>query len=126
MCKLSYRQDGEKVEFMTPKEIRELTGLSQIAFCSKYHIPFKTYQKWEQGTNICPSYVLELLEFKVRYDHVFIVNDIEYSIDQAATYMDHDIRERLHDDIAPCSAQEFWGAYSEIDLNGAKEIIRML
>ena len=53
---------------MEPKEIRKLTGLSQIKFCNKYHIPFKTYQKWEQGTNICPRYVLELLERVVKLD----------------------------------------------------------
>ena len=53
---------------MTPKEIRELTGLSQAAFCSKYEIPLKTFQKWEQGTNICPKYVLKLLERTVKDD----------------------------------------------------------
>lgn len=53
---------------MGVKEIRNLTNLSQEAFSKKYHIPRRTLQDWEYGKRECPIYVLELLEFKVKYD----------------------------------------------------------
>jgi len=33
------------------------------------------------------------------------------NFDAAANLMDDDLRERLHDDLAPCSNQEFFDAY---------------
>lgn len=53
---------------MTIKEIRALTGLSQVKFCEKYHIPLNTFARWEQGKREPPDYLVELLEFKVRED----------------------------------------------------------
>lgn len=58
---------------MNIKEIRKLTGLSQKNVFKKYHIPIDTIKGWEaDGSSIrsrkCPSYVLELLEFKVKAD----------------------------------------------------------
>ena len=53
---------------MTIKEIRQLTGLSQGKFCDRYHIPTITLQCWEQGKRTPPSYVVELLQFKVEHD----------------------------------------------------------
>lgn len=53
---------------MKIKEIRALTGLSQVKFCEKYHIPLNTFARWEQGRREPPDYLVELLEFKVRED----------------------------------------------------------
>lgn len=53
---------------MTIKEIRALTGLTQVEFAKKYEIPIHTLTNWEQGIRKCPQYVLDLLEFKVRED----------------------------------------------------------
>lgn len=53
---------------MTIKEIRALTGLSQVKFCEKYHIPLNTFARWEQSKREPPDYLVELLEFKVRID----------------------------------------------------------
>lgn len=53
---------------MTIKEIRVLTGLSQVKFCEKYHIPLNTFARWEQGKREPPDYLVELLEFKVKED----------------------------------------------------------
>ncbi len=55
---------------MTIKEIRALTGLSQVKFCEKYHIPLNTFARWEQGKREPPDYMMELLEFKVREDNM--------------------------------------------------------
>lgn len=48
--------------------IRELTGLSQVKFCEKYHIPLNTFARWEQGKREPPDYLVELLEFRVKND----------------------------------------------------------
>lgn len=53
---------------MTVREIRVLTGLSQVKFCEKYRIPLNTFSRWEQGKREPPDYVIELLEFKVKDD----------------------------------------------------------
>lgn len=53
---------------MTIKEIRALTGLSQVKFCKKYHIPLNTLARWEQGRREPPDYLVQLLEFKVVED----------------------------------------------------------
>jgi len=47
---------------MNIKEIRQITGLSQIKFASICNIPVRTIQKWESGERIPPNYVIELLE----------------------------------------------------------------
>ncbi|MGN0338643.1 MAG: helix-turn-helix domain-containing protein [Lachnospiraceae bacterium] len=53
---------------MTIKEMRELLGLSQQKFGDKYEIPRRTIQNWENGVNVPPDYVLQLLERCVRED----------------------------------------------------------
>lgn len=47
--------------FMTIKELRESTGLSQSKFAEKYHIPVGTLQHWEQGVRKPPEYVVYML-----------------------------------------------------------------
>ncbi len=54
---------------MSVKEIRQLTGLSQQKFGDLYHIPLRTIQNWESGTNEIPEYTLKLLERTVREDY---------------------------------------------------------
>lgn len=51
------------------KEIRALTGLSQVKFGEKYRIPRRTIENWERGIAECPQYVVELLERAVREDY---------------------------------------------------------
>lgn len=41
---------------------RHWESLPAIAFGTKYRIPTSTIQKWEQGANEPPEYVLLLLE----------------------------------------------------------------
>ena len=53
---------------MEIKEIRALTGLSQANFGKKYNIRVRTIQDWETEKRNPPAYVVELLEFRVRYD----------------------------------------------------------
>lgn len=51
---------------MNIKTLREQTGLSQIAFSEKYHIPHRTLQGWELGERKPPDYVVELLEYRIK------------------------------------------------------------
>lgn len=56
------------------KQIRAMSGLSQVKFAEKYHIPRRTLENWEAGDNnpnkhSCPAYVLEMLERIVREDY---------------------------------------------------------
>ena len=58
---------------MTIKEIRKLTGLTQIKFSEYYNIPLPTIKKWESKSNNpnhreCPVYVKQLLEKAVKAD----------------------------------------------------------
>lgn len=52
----------------TIKEIRALTGLSQVKFSEQYGIPRRTIESWESGERKCPPYVTELLARAVRED----------------------------------------------------------
>lgn len=61
---------------MTIREIRVLTGLSQVKFCEKYHIPLNTLTRWEQGKREPPDYLVELLEFKVMEDLNMDMHDL--------------------------------------------------
>lgn len=58
---------------MTIKEIRKISGLSQIEFGKKYNIPVQTIKKWEANPNSsnhrnCPTYVKSLLKRVVMLD----------------------------------------------------------
>lgn len=50
------------------KEIRALTGLSQAKFAKAYNIPLATVEFWEMEKRVPTDYLIELLEFKVKYD----------------------------------------------------------
>lgn len=45
---------------MTVADIRASTGLTQAAFATRFCIPFRTIQNWEQRGG-CPTYVLLML-----------------------------------------------------------------
>ena len=57
---------------MTIKEIRTLTGLSQVKFCKRYGIPRRTLENWEVGETIAPSYTVSLLERAVKEDYCHV------------------------------------------------------
>ena len=57
---------------MTVKEIRNLTGLSQVDFANKYDIPIRTVENWEteneKNKRGCPTYIRKMLERLVKID----------------------------------------------------------
>jgi len=40
--------------------------------------------------------------------------NIEIDFDAAVNIMDNDLREQLHEELAPCSEQEFFDAYAKM------------
>lgn len=57
---------------MTDNSIRAIragTGLSQVAFGAALHIPRRTIEEWEAGNRSCPSYVVELIAYRVQHDN---------------------------------------------------------
>ena len=61
---------------MTIKEIRTLTGLSQVKFCKQYEIPRRTLENWESKKSPAPIYTLKLLERVVKEDYCINKRDI--------------------------------------------------
>ena len=51
---------------MTIKELRAAAGMTQKAFSEYFGIPHRTIQNWEGGQNVCPTYLLELIEYKLK------------------------------------------------------------
>lgn len=49
----------------TIKELRALTGLSQVEFGKLLNIPRRSIENWEAGTSNPPEYVLELIGFRI-------------------------------------------------------------
>ena len=54
---------------MTVKELRSITGLSQVDFGKKYHIPRRTVENWESGSRKPSETILYLLERAVKEDY---------------------------------------------------------
>lgn len=46
---------------LTIKEIRNSTGLTQMAFSKKFDIPLSTLRKWEQGETKPAPYIIKML-----------------------------------------------------------------
>lgn len=53
---------------MTFKELRQLSGMTQTAFARYFNIPRRTVQNWDLGQRTCPSYLLDLMYFKLSVD----------------------------------------------------------
>jgi DNA-binding transcriptional regulator YiaG len=53
---------------MTFKEVRELSGLNQLQFAKHFGIPYRTVQNWEHSVRRCPTYVISLLLFRIKFE----------------------------------------------------------
>lgn len=50
---------------MTFKELRQQSGMTQQQFADYFGIPKRTIENWDSGTNKCPEYLLNLIEYKL-------------------------------------------------------------
>lgn len=63
----------EKVSALFPDttiidRVKALRGnITQQEFSKAYGVPLRTLQNWELGVNVPPAYVLDLLEFRIKY-----------------------------------------------------------
>ena len=55
---------------MDIREMRTRLGDTQSEFASRYNIPFRTVQNWENGLRKPPEYIMTLLENRIREDLV--------------------------------------------------------
>lgn len=55
---------------MTIKTMRESSGMSKSKFAEYFQIPYRTIQNWELNINKCPTYLLKLMEYKLKNEKV--------------------------------------------------------
>ena len=52
------------------KKIRQETGMTQKEFARYFQIPLRTYEQWERGIREMPEYLLRLMLYKIRIEHL--------------------------------------------------------
>lgn len=50
---------------MTIKELRKASGMTQAQFAEFFNVPKRSVENWDSGTNKCPQYLVELMEYKL-------------------------------------------------------------
>lgn len=50
---------------MTIKELRQAAGMNITQFSQYFGIPYRTVQGWELGERQCPSYLIDLIQYKL-------------------------------------------------------------
>ena len=81
---------------LTIKNIRTLSGLSQVDFATRYEIPLQTLKNWESNPGSsnfrqCPIYTLKLLDFKVRMDTY--INRIDFTVTEKWLELEYQTQE---------------------------------
>lgn len=75
-------EEHETIE-LSAKFLREQTGKTQKAFAEWLGIPLRTVENWESGKNNPPSYVLELIDYRINKND----RDLSQYIDKAVDYL---------------------------------------
>ena len=57
------------------RALRITAGMSQKRFCDYFHVPRRTLEAWELNQNKCSDYLLELMEYKLRKEHIIRDDD---------------------------------------------------
>ncbi len=52
------------------KELRKLSGMTQVQFSEYFEIPKRTIEEWDRGTRKCTEYLLKLMEYKLRKENI--------------------------------------------------------
>ena len=47
------------------RELRKAAGMTQKAFSEYFGISKRNIENWESGTNQCPKYLIDLIEYKL-------------------------------------------------------------
>ena len=51
-------------------ELRKQTGMNRKEFAEYFGIPYRTVQDWELGNRQIPDYLLRLMMYKVKMEHL--------------------------------------------------------
>lgn len=51
---------------MTYKELREKSRMSRTDFSIYFNIPYRTIQNWDLEVRSCPTYIVELMQYKLK------------------------------------------------------------
>lgn len=52
------------------KNLRESTGMTRKEFCEYFGIPYRTMTDWELGNRKMPEYLLRLMAYKIKMEHL--------------------------------------------------------
>lgn len=52
------------------KNLRESTGMTRKEFCEYFEIPYRTMTDWELGNRKMPEYLLRLMAYKIKMEHL--------------------------------------------------------
>lgn len=52
------------------KELRKLSGMTQVQFSEYFEIPKRTIEEWDRSANKCAPYLLKLMEYKLRKENI--------------------------------------------------------
>ena len=55
---------------LTFKELRQASGMNLTQFSKYFDIPYRTMQHWESDDRKCPSYLLELIAYKLKNEKI--------------------------------------------------------
>ena len=67
-----YRIDDKEMIFVSIRELRECTGLSQNKFAAMFGIPAATVKDWEYGRRNPPSYVVDMIKTILEYKGIIV------------------------------------------------------
>lgn len=126
----------EDIEIRMPhmRSLRLATGMTQKEFSQFTGIPLRTIEGWDIGHRTPPEYVVKLVAYKIDKEdaklasmisldngNTFLTAEDAMPIiqerdmwDVVANYMDDDIRETVHAELAPCTEMEFLHRYLQL------------
>lgn len=52
------------------KNLREASGMTRNQFVEYFGIPYRTIQDWELGNRKCPTYLIALMEYKLKNEGI--------------------------------------------------------
>lgn len=55
---------------MTFRELRRASGMTQREIAKYFGIPARTVEDWDAGKSACASYLLQLMEYKLRNEGI--------------------------------------------------------
>lgn len=55
---------------MNIKELRKQTGMNLKQFSEYFGIPYRTLQNWEREERKCPTYLIELIKYKIEKENL--------------------------------------------------------